>query len=199
MDNETLRKAVGVLQSGKIIAYPTEGMYGLGCDPFNKDAVVKLVKLKQRQLHKGLILVGYSFEQFKDLVQQVPEEALSVISKTWPGPITWVFPATENAPKWITGNHHSVAIRISVHPVVQGLCRNFNKPIVSTSANLEGSTPIYKEDRLKKIFKNNIDMIVPGKICQEGASSEIRDVLTGKVIRPGMTAQQTNSSSNHAS
>jgi L-threonylcarbamoyladenylate synthase len=188
MEPEILKKAVALLQEGKIIAYPTEGMYGLGCDPFNQSAVLKLVKMKKRQLHKGLILVGYSFDQFKDLVQKVPEEPLSVVSKTWPGPITWVFPATDNAPKWITGNHHSLAIRISAHPVVQELCRAFNKPLVSTSANLEGDSPIYTETNLKKVFKN-LDMIVPGKIGEKKCASEIRDVITGKVIRPGVPVQ----------
>lgn len=189
MENDLIQKAVALLNEGKIIAYPTEGMYGLGCDPFNRAAVVKLVKLKKRQLRKGLILVGYSFDQFQELIKKVPEETLAAVSQTWPGPITWVFPATEKAPKWITGNHHTLAIRISAHPVVQELCRAFGKPLVSTSANLEGNKPLTTETEVKNVFKNGIDFLVPGEIGESKSASEIRDVETGKIIRPGAVVE----------
>jgi L-threonylcarbamoyladenylate synthase len=189
MEKQVIKKAVALLNEGKIIAYPTEGMYGLGCDPFNRNAVVKLVKLKKRQLRKGLILVGYSFDQFQDLVQKVPEETLAAVSRTWPGPITWVFPATEKAPKWITGNRHTLAIRVSAHPVVQELCRAFAKPLVSTSANLEGSAPITTASEVGRVFKTGIDLLVPGKIGDRKSASEIRDVETGKIIRPGIVVE----------
>ena len=190
MENEIIKKAVVLLKQGKIIAYPTESMYGLGCDPFNREAVVKLVKLKKRHLRKGLILVSYSFDQFKNLVKKVPEETFSAVSKTWPGPITWIFPATVKAPKWITGNRHTIAIRVSAHPIVQELCRAFGKPLVSTSANVEGKTPIVKKTDINHIFKTGIDMIVSGKIGARKTPSEIRDVETGKVIRPGVETKR---------
>jgi L-threonylcarbamoyladenylate synthase len=193
MENEIIKKAAVLLKEGKIIAYPTEGMYGLGCDPFNREAVVRLVKLKKRHLRKGLILVGYSFDQFKDLIKKVPEETLSAVSRTWPGPITWVFPATVKAPKWITGNRHTLAIRVSAHPVVQELCRAFGKPLVSTSANLEGNAPITKKADIKNVFKTGIDMLVPGKIGERKSASEIRDVETGRVIRPGVVVEHNQS------
>jgi len=189
MENEIIKKAAVLLKEGKIIAYPTEGMYGLGCDPFNREAVVRLVKLKKRHLRKGLILVGYSFDQFKSLIKKVPEETLSAVSRTWPGPITWVFPATVKAPKWITGNRHTLAIRVSAHPIVQELCRAFGKPLVSTSANLEGNAPITKKADIQNVFKTGIDMLVPGKIGERKSASEIRDVETGKVIRPGIVVE----------
>ena len=191
-NNESIKKAAALLHAGKVIAYPTEGMYGLGCDPFNRLAVLKIMKLKKRQLKKGLILVGYSFDQFKELMHEVPEDTLSAVSRTWPGPITWVFPATPKAPKWITGNRHTLAIRVSAHPVVQELCRAFNNPIVSTSANLEGNPPIYTQTALKETLGKQLDMIVPGKIGERRCASEIRDVMTGKVIRPGMIVHNNN-------
>jgi L-threonylcarbamoyladenylate synthase len=193
MKNPIIKKAVTLLHEGKIIAYPTEGMYGLGCDPFNRDAVVKLVKLKKRHLRKGLILVGYSFDQFQDLVQKMPEETLAAVSQTWPGPITWVFPATEKVPKWITGNHHTLAIRISAHPIVQELCRGFGNPLVSTSANLEGDKPLTTEAEVQNTFKTGVDLLVPGEIGNHKSATEIRDVETGKIIRPGAVVEKNHS------
>jgi L-threonylcarbamoyladenylate synthase len=172
-----------ILHHGGVIAYPTEAVYGLGCDPFNHDAVKKLLSLKQRGESKGLILVAANWEQAQPLIADLDENLINKALATWPGAVTWVFPAAEIVPEWIRGEHNSVAIRISAHPVVRRICEAFGAPIVSTSANVAGFAPARTEQDVLQQFPVGIDFIVPGEIGGLDKPTPIYDVRTGEVFR----------------
>ena len=150
--NLQITATVRCLKSGSIIAYPTEGVYGLGCDPFNELAVKKLLALKQRLVEKGLILISSDWSQVQHLTQPIAEKQLQAIFTTWPGPVTWVFPASQLAPSWICGKHPTIALRITDHSIAKMLCQQFGKPIVSSSANPEGQPPARTIKEVQQYF-----------------------------------------------
>lgn len=178
-----LNAALERLRQGHIIAYPTEAVYGFGCDPFNPTAVDKILQLKRRNPNKGLILVAADWEQLHALVEPIPPLALAQVFTTWPGPHTWVFPCSALAPAWIRGSHRSIALRVSAHPMVQALCRAYNGPIVSTSANREGEPPLRDFRTMQIMFGKQIDFIVPGKVSGEAQPTSIRDAISGVFLR----------------
>ena len=171
------------IQSGGIIAYPTEAVYGLGCDPFNQDAVIKLLQLKKRSVEQGLILIASSWQQIKNLYIELPSPALQRIKPTWPGPVTWLLPASQEVPAWITGKHSRVAIRITAHPVAKSICDVVDQPLVSSSANVSGESALRDAVTVKEKFAHAIDFIVPGNVGNLMQPTIIRDAITGKLIR----------------
>lgn len=174
-------EALSYLENGDIIAYPTEAVYGLGCDPFNEQAVEKLLALKQRDKSKGLILLIANDDQLRSLIDIVPEDRLNAVKATWPGHVTWVFPKSQRVPSWVSGDHHTVAIRMSAHPIAQDLC--VNGPIISTSANLSGHEPALDIDSLYAQFPRGIDAVLKGALGQENKPSRMYDVLSGVSFR----------------
>lgn len=183
--NPDIQKAVASLKQGEIIAYPTESVYGLGCDPFNAEAIAKLLQLKNRSMDKGFILIAADWRQVEPLVQPVAAQALARALNTWPGPTTWLFPKQPNVPYWIYGKHNNIAIRVTDHPVASLLCYAFAGPIISTSANEEGFPPIRDQRTLEMTFGKKIDCIVSGSLGNRTKPSEIRDVISGEIIRAG--------------
>ncbi|MCB1827274.1 MAG: threonylcarbamoyl-AMP synthase [Coxiellaceae bacterium] len=182
-DATTIAKAVAALQQGGVIAYPTEAVYGLGCDPFNAEAITKILQIKHRSFKQGFILVADNWEQIEPLVQPIEPRTLYSILETWPGPVTWIFPARPSVPDWIRGEHQGVAVRISDHPIVKELCQQFGGPIVSTSANLHGQPAIRDARTVKITFGNDIDVIVDGKVGGLKKPTAIKDAVTGDIIR----------------
>jgi len=172
------------LQEGKVIAYPTEAVYGFGCDPFNQEAVNKLLQIKHRNPDKGLILVASDWRQIENLVEPIPPIALSQVLASWPGPHTWVFPASTLVPHWIRGKHRTIAVRVSAHPIIQEICQIFTGPIVSTSANRESEPALRDTRTVQMMFSKQIDFIVPGKVSGQARPTTIRDAISGTVLRP---------------
>lgn len=183
MNNSELQQALTCLAKGKIIAYPTESVFGLGCDPFNEDAVTRLLALKQRDKTKGLILIASSWAEIKHLVLPLTDEQKTRVNDTWPGPTTWILPASENAPLWITGQHATIAIRITQHPIARTLCQLYKKPIVSTSANISGTSPAKTVAEVKNYFNNNLCLIMSGDLGSLEKPTQIRDLVSDKIIR----------------
>ncbi len=179
-----LRSAVSTLEQGGILAYPTEAVWGLGCDPFNRQAVIKLLTLKQRPMAKGLIVVAASIEQVEPYLTLLSSEERERVVSTWPGPTTWVVPVTASFPSWIRGDHLSVAIRVSAHAPVQALCSAFGGMIVSTSANLAGKQTAKTPLQIVSVFGNGVDYILPAALGGRKNPSQIRDVHTGAILRP---------------
>lgn len=177
-----LRVAARLLQSGGVIAYPTEGVWGLGCDPLNEAAVRRLLDLKQRPEAKGLIIIAASLSQVAQWLTGLDERQRAACAATWPGPYTWVVPAAA-APAWLRGNHDSVAVRVTAHPGVQALCNAFGGALVSTSANTSGHPPARDALQLRQQFGRDLDYILPGRLGGDGKPSEIRDARTGIVLR----------------
>ena len=172
------------LRAGKVIAYPTEAVWGFGCDPENSSAVARIFEIKQRPMEKGLILVAANLDQLKPLLSSLDDSKLALLESTWPGATTWLIPDPDNLfPSWIRGNHKSVAIRVSAHPIVGEICEMFGRPIVSTSANRAGNTEIRSRLKLENEFGHSIDYIVSGDLGSGSTTSEIRDLVTGKTVR----------------
>ena len=178
-----INDAIKQLQQGQIIAHPTESVYGFSCDPFNHDAVTQLLMIKKRSVKKGFILIASEWKQVKLLTKPIDPKALERAFRTWPGPFTWTFPASEVVPYWIIGKYSSIAIRITAHPIAKLLCQKFGGPIISTSANQEDNLPICDIKTLRMMFGNKIDKIIEGPIGLLSRPTSIRDPITGKVFR----------------
>ena len=181
-------RAAARVRKGGIVAYPTEAVYGLGCDPWNREAVLALLALKQRPMHKGLILIAADVRQLHPFLAPVSAEGWARISPTWPGPYTWVFPAHPRVPAWIRGRHSSIAVRVTAHPLVAELCRALAHPLVSTSANRAGRPPCRTLLQLQRELVHGLRHppvhILAGAVGQEQRPTTILDALTGKVLRP---------------
>ncbi|WP_312241869.1 L-threonylcarbamoyladenylate synthase type 1 TsaC [Pantoea sp.] len=182
----SLAYCVEQLQQQQVIAYPTEAVFGLGCDPDSENAVLALLALKQRPVEKGLILIAADYAQ---LEPYVADRELSVIQRErmfscWPGPVTFVVPVPPQTPRWLTGRFDTLAIRVSNHPDVQALCRAFGKPLVSTSANLTGEPPCRSVQNVLEQFGADFP-VLHGETGGRLNPSEIRDVITGGLIRQG--------------
>jgi len=183
----SLPDAVHQLRIGKVIAYATEAVFGLGCDPDNEQAVLRLLDIKQRPMDKGLILVAANWQQLQPYLDttQVPAANMAIALASWPGPFTWVMPAARHTPSWLTGQFDSLAVRVSAHPQIQALCLAFDKPIVSTSANLTGCPPCRTAHEVELQLKDRIPFILAGTVSGAINPSHIRDVMTGNTLRPG--------------
>jgi L-threonylcarbamoyladenylate synthase len=177
--------AVALLQRGGVLAYPTEAVWGLGCAPFDADAVHRLLAIKRRPVEKGLILVGGDVGQFEALVDwdALPAARRDAVRASWPGPHTWVVPVAASVPVWITGGHGSLAVRVSAHPGVAALCAHFGGPIVSTSANLAGEPPAFHRAELSPALLAVVDGVCEGDTGGLEAPTAIRDARTGAVLR----------------
>lgn len=178
-----INQAVHALRNKKVIAYPTESVYGLGCDPFCSEAVYHLLDIKHRQIEKGLILVASKWEQIEHLIQPIAPPLLAHVMETWPGPVTWAFPASDLVPNWIRGHHTSIALRISAHPTVKELCDAFCGPIVSTSANIAAHAPTRDYRAAKIAFQKKVDVVIDGKVSGLKQPTPIFDAITNEPLR----------------
>lgn len=177
---------VNALQQGEVIAYPTEAVYGLGCDPDNSEALSKLLALKKRSPDKGLILVAENYTQLLPYVDDaaLTAEQRKTIFTTWPGPVTWLIPARKTLSPYLTGRFSTLAVRVSAQPQVQALCLAFGKPLVSTSANRSGETPCRDAECVRMRFGSQLP-VLSGDTGGRARPSEIRDALTGALMRKG--------------
>ena len=176
-------EAATVLKGGGVIAYPTEAVWGFGCDPFNLDAVQRLLTIKQRAFEKGVLLVAAEIESVEPWLSDLPETVKVKMLASWPGPTTWVVPNKGILPDVVTGGRETVALRVSAHEGVQRLCRAFGGLVVSTSANKSGEPPCMAESEVAKQFEQTLDYIVPGRLGGAAKPSSIFNALTGEQLR----------------
>lgn len=179
-----IEEAVAVVKVGGLIAYPTEAVFGLGCDPQNEAALQRLLELKQRPVHKGLILIAAELEQVMPYLVTLTPDILERILPTWPGPYTWLLPVKPTVSSRVRGEHDTLAVRITAHPVCQALCQQFGGPLISTSANPATETPARDLASLQTYFAEQLDLILNLPLGQQQNPSEIRNAQTGALIRP---------------
>jgi len=172
-----VENAVKAIRNGDVIAYPTEGVWGLGCDPSNAQAVNKILELKGRPQEKGLILIASSAEQLAEYVEDAPE------FPDMETPTTWLVRHAGKTPGWISGGRKKVAAKVSSHPMVKNICDELGKPVVSTSANPAGLKPAMTDQEVTNYFGDLIDIIVPGELGGQTGASQIIDWETKQVIR----------------
>ncbi|MDA9094901.1 Sua5/YciO/YrdC/YwlC family protein [Porticoccaceae bacterium] len=178
-------RAATLLQNEGVVAYPTEAVWGLGCDPWSEAAVGKILRLKRRAEAKGLILIASHIDQFDPFLQGLDEDHRARMLADYSKPITWLVPDNGTAPDWIVGEHSTVALRITAHPVAAALCTLFAGPLVSTSANPQGLPAAINGLKVKSYFGQGIDYLAPGAVGSSRQASEIRNLITSEVIRPG--------------
>lgn len=178
-------EAAEIIIGGGVIAYPTEAVWGLGCDPFSEQAVSKILSLKLRPVDKGLILIGSCADHFSQYLCGLEPKYLQLFATPLSQPTTWLVPDNGFAPRWIVGNHSTVALRITRHPVVSALCNTFGGAIVSTSANPRGLPAAITQIKVDEYFAESLDFYAPGDVLGASRESEIKNLLTGEVIRSG--------------
>lgn len=182
------QEAANILHQGHTLAYPTEAVWGLGCDPMNEIAFHNILKLKQRPIEKGVILLASSIEQIAPLLENVSKEIQAQIVSSWSKDVktdratTWLLPVTSYIPTWIRGNHSSVAVRVTQHRLCQEICDAFGNFVVSTSANPAGVTPAKSLYDAQQYFHDDT-YYLDGSLGENSEPSQIIDAVTGKFIR----------------
>jgi len=177
--------AVEQLRTGQIIAYPTEAIFGLGCDPANESAIRKLLSLKERKESAGFVLIASDYSQLKPWVADIDQVFIDKAMQTWPGPVTWLFPRAAGVPDYVAGNHETIAVRITAHEPSRNLCAAFGSALVSSSANHSAERPACSTAEVDAYFGKNIKGILAGPLGGANKPSEIRDLISGAIIRQG--------------
>lgn len=182
---ESLAAAVAALRAGGVVAYPTEAVWGLGCDPGDQRAFERLFALKQRAPEQGVLLIAAEFSQVAPYIDlaATPTQALDRAQASWPGPHTWIFPRAPGIPDWIAGAHAGIALRVTAHPVAAALCRAFGGALVSTSANRHGEPPARRGEDVRSAFPSGIDAILNGETGGLEQPTPIRDAVSGEFVR----------------
>ena len=174
--------AANVLRVGGIVAHATEAVWGLACDPFDADAVTRLLLIKGRSISKGLIVIGADETDFAPEISALNELDAARVRRTWPGPETWLV-SNHQFPAWITGGRPSVAVRIPGHTQARALCAAFGGPLVSTSANPANRTPARTAIAVRRYFTGEIDYFLHGALGREAVPSRIREAASGIRLR----------------
>jgi L-threonylcarbamoyladenylate synthase len=178
-----IRQAAHIINTGGIVAYPTEAVYGLGCHPLDPDAVSRLLSLKRRPMSKGLILIADRIESLYPYIGRSSAPYMETVRESWPGPATWLIPVNRNVPYWLTGKFDTLAVRVTDHPVAAALCRAAGTPLVSTSANISQQPPARNPLQVRLRCASGIDLILHGETGNLKSPTPIRDALSGRVIR----------------
>ncbi|AOM00406.1 Sua5/YciO/YrdC/YwlC family protein [Cobetia marina] len=184
-DLSAVAAAAEHVRGGGIVAYPTEAVWGLGCDPDDGEALSRLIRLKERDPSKGLILIAGDVTQIEPWLEGISEQQRERLMASWPGPFTWLVPDNGRAHPLLKGEHVSLAVRVSDHPLVQALCAALDGPLVSTSANRAGDAPAMTAAEVQAAFGEALadDVILTGPLGGNPRPSTIRDLVTGEVLR----------------
>jgi L-threonylcarbamoyladenylate synthase len=185
IETQDIYLAARHIAHGDIVAYPTESVFGLGCSPYNEMAVRKLLAMKNRPATKGFILIASDISQVLDLLEPIEPRALARVMATWPGAVTWVFPCQQHVPYYLRGEHNTLAIRVTAHPVASQLCAAAKSAIISTSANHDGQIPATNARTVQLLFGDQLDVLLDGDLGLRARPTPIYNSLTGDVIRTG--------------
>jgi len=179
-----IERAVRLIDAGGVVAYPTEAVFGLGCDPSARAAIERVVALKGRSADKGLILVASDARQLAPWLAPLEPAWRSRMDAAWPGPVTFVVPTAPDTDALLRGGRPTIAVRVSAHPVVRALCERAGHPLVSTSANRSGEPALRDADAVARTFGEALDGIVSGELGTLRRPTRIVDVRTGRALRP---------------
>ena len=178
-----INKAVDTIQKGGVIAYATEAVYGLGCDPDNTDAIERILEIKGRDAKQGFILIAANASQVEKYLGELNSQEKNALEKEWGEPTTLILPASDLVSSLITGGRKTIAIRITTHPDTKILCNALAHPLISTSANISGQAAIRSRLQLEKIFVDKVDYIFPSELGESTKPSTIINASTGQVLR----------------
>lgn len=179
-----LRQIAFQINSGALIAYPSDTLWGFGCHPLSWRTVNRIQSLKQRSPFKGLILLSSDLDLlYPYLDRSELQRRLKTLSQPAVKPVTWIIKASPDCPAWLTGESSSIAIRITDKPLIKQLCKTLQAPLVSTSANISGRATARNSLLVHKHFHSQVDIIIEGFYDVSRQASEIRDIQTGKILR----------------
>lgn len=182
-DAVRLRRAARLLHAGRVIAHPTEGVYGLACNPADDAAILRLLAIKQRPASKGLILIAADFNQLVPWLAALPQAMRTAALATWPGPVTWLLPAAAGISPLLSGGSDRLAVRVTAHPLAAALCRQFGGALVSTSANRSGAPAALSASAVRQQLGRAVDAVLTGALSTPGQPSRIIDGRSGHVLR----------------
>jgi L-threonylcarbamoyladenylate synthase len=182
---DVVEQAAIALRAGGVVAYPTEAVYGLGCDPHDREAFARLFALKRRPPTQGVLLIGADIEQVLPYIDlnAVPADRLAVVRASWPGPHTWILPRAAGVPAWIAGAHPGIALRVTAHPPAAALCRAFGGALVSTSAKPHAEPPARDAATVRRYLHDAVATVIDAPLGDGVRPTSIRDALTGAIIR----------------
>ena len=180
-ENLHLQQAITQLNAGGVIAYPTEGVWGLGCLWTDDAAIKEILRLKQRPLEKGMIILCSQLSDIEAYLLPLSAAHIQQIQQDYPHPVTWILPCKLSVPESVRGQHESIAVRFSRHPLVQSLCKRVG-PIISTSANPSGLPAAMSLADVQCYFDDQLSYILPGELGGFSRPSEIR-TLDGHKVR----------------
>lgn len=180
-----LRRAARAILRGGIVACPTEGVYGLHCDPLDPIAVERIHELKGRTASKGLILLAAGIDQLEGYLDLSEPGSRERLEASWPGPVTWIVPAAIATPDWLTAGEATIAVRVTDHPVAAALCSSCGIALVSTSANISGLPPARTALAVQRIFGQALDYVLHAPTGGLPGPTEIRLLATGEKLRSG--------------
>nr|WP_279237471.1 Sua5/YciO/YrdC/YwlC family protein [Dyella sedimenti] len=177
--------AAALLRRGGVLAYPTEAVFGLGCDPHDQAAFERLFALKQRPPTQGVLLIAADVGQVERYIDRaaLPREVFEQVLSSWPGPYTWVFPRSAEVPSWVAGGHAGIALRVTAHAPAAALCRTFGGALVSTSANPHGQPPARSAATVEAYFGEALDGLLDAPLGGQERPTAIRDAISGAIIR----------------
>lgn len=182
-----IKKAVEILKNGGIIVYPTETVYGIGCDPLDMEAYDRVQRLKKRMEYKPMLLLAYSLNHVEEMAGSLSEIPRKLAEKFWPGPLTIIIKPRKNFPEYLLGPSHGAAFRVSSHPVAASLAKEFRRPIISTSANITGQAPMVTYEKALNTFENIVDIVIGTHEILTGKPSTVVDLTSGhfSLVRKG--------------
>ncbi|MFN4236177.1 MAG: L-threonylcarbamoyladenylate synthase [Vogesella sp.] len=175
--------ARGRLRAGGVLAYATESCFGLGCNPFDVRAIRRILAIKGRPTHKGLIVIAANLQQLRPLIRPLTPAQLATVQRYWPGPYTFLLPASRRVPTLLRGRHDKIAVRISAHGEAAALCRALGSPLVSTSANRAGQKSLKTARACRQAFGREQVLTLQGRIGKRRKPSTIIDLDSGRVLR----------------
>jgi len=193
VSDDIIAEAVGVLGRGGIVVYPTETVYGIGCDPLDIHACERIRRLKKREAVKPFILIADSIETVERCAGRLDTRARTLAERFWPGPLTLVMPTEKELPDHLKGPSGGVAFRVSPHPTAAALSREFAYPVVSTSANTSGGNPVTSYEDALRLFGDRVDMVIGGVETPGNEPSTILDLTSPspRILREGAVGGET--------
>lgn len=178
-----ITQAAAAIKSGGVVAYPTEGVYGLGCNPLNQNAVERLISIKQRDIGRGFILIAANLQQLKPLLLEVDDALQRKLDHDWPGPVTWILKHNHVMPALVHGNRDTIAVRVTAHAAAARLCELCGYAIISSSANLSGQPPCASASEVETVFTDQLDFILDAPLGNLGTPTPIFDGESGAQLR----------------
>ncbi|MFC1560980.1 L-threonylcarbamoyladenylate synthase [Candidatus Latescibacterota bacterium] len=195
INKNDIKQAVVILKNGGVVVYPTETVYGIGCDPMNADACERVHRIKKRNHAKPMLLLAYSLSQVEEMSGPLSEILLKLAKKFWPGPLTMIikpqtllFKEKKKIFEHIIGssngliNTHGIAFRVTSHPVAASLIKEFGHPIISTSANITGQSPLITYEEAFSIFRNKVDIVIRTNKQLTGKPSTVVDLTSDSLL-----------------